>query len=1244
MAMRMGAFLPQLVMAQDREKPWADQLSGTVLFADVSGFTHMSEVLSVLGAEGAEILTEILNRYFAGMIGIVHSQGGQVLKFGGDAILCFFPERVAPQRARRAQNKGRKEEEIAGNQSLLSAVASAQRMQEAMSRFQRIKTPVKKFALQMKIGIAEGEVLLAGVGDPSVRCDYVFAGEPVDVVSEAEHHARAGDIVVCCNRTRSCEKAECIERGFCRLPGDCGLRNANFKIVHSKTRNPKSPNSSPYLIEEIHGMVSAGYTRYVGSLQAVVPVFLQFSGFLYSARAFDLQRFHEFFSLVMRITHQYAGRLNRISMGDKGSTFLILFGAPRTLERKEEMACQWALDLRSNVRKQFPQIDIKMGINTGRVFAGIVGGAGRFEYTVMGDAVNFAARLMQAAEPGQIFVSADLHAAATGHFSFASLGAMQFKGKTHPQDVFALKERRSRFAATVKTEEVFAGRHAEINMLRGHLEAATQGSPRMVLIEGDAGIGKTQLASQLLDKARHDGWTILSTAGEAARQAHAYHPWPTVFSSHLFGGKKPRIQDLRKLLKRSSFEDFLPWHAEFLGLKATPGNKKLAGYDEETKKNLLNHQLSVLLLGGDVAMGGPKLRRRISGVLIFLDDLHWFDTLSLELLLAVLNHLKHLRVMILGATRPNWKKEKFVNRSTCHYLNLAEMDRATVGELAREVLAGPVRDNLIDFLYNQAQGNPFFTRQVLVHLRDNNLISTRLGEWVLNRETELQKKLTGPDIIVTQAGRLSAAEKIHLQTAACIGPIFSTSVLQTALGKHYRQDTFESLCSVGYFRPMPDGRAAFPHALIQETLYSTLPNRMRKQNHQQIAVAIESLYSDGLSQHYPELANHFFFAGVHSKAIDYSVAAGNELYDNLSYPEACHFLQRSYDLLKHTSTSTKVDVGLRLGRAFVRTGRVQEALRVARKLLKLTTRRRSRDEYYLARILELEAMRRLGTYTYVPSTKLSLDNSKNLPGGAIVQFTYSLAVAAYSRGDFDAATKLFMTLLRSARSKSDMDIVLSSYMQLAGMNSVRGDFEGALRMLSKAADLVERRNNPYQALRVHIERANILQDSGQFDNARAVYLGLLQSAEGCGDTYLTAIILVNLGRLETNSSNREKAGKYLEESVKIFSATGVLNGRAQALLYMGILSFYESRFEDAYRHYLESVRIFERANEMVHACWGYYNLAEVLEKLGRMKEAREWHDKGIRSFRPEDDPNLAQKYRELGELLAGNHGDTKERR
>ena len=94
--MKPEAFLPPILMLHDREKPWQEWLSGTVLFSDVSGFTPMSEALSVLGAEGAEILTDILNRYFTAMIGIIHAHGGQVMKFGGDAILCFFPDETSP--------------------------------------------------------------------------------------------------------------------------------------------------------------------------------------------------------------------------------------------------------------------------------------------------------------------------------------------------------------------------------------------------------------------------------------------------------------------------------------------------------------------------------------------------------------------------------------------------------------------------------------------------------------------------------------------------------------------------------------------------------------------------------------------------------------------------------------------------------------------------------------------------------------------------------------------------------------------------------------------------------------------------------------------------------------------------------------------------------------------------------------------------------------------------------------------
>lgn len=513
----------------------------------------MSEALSALGAEGAEILTDILNRYFTEMIGILHAHGGQVMKFGGDAILCFFPEAGNPEPEAADQRNSRNlSAEIriskrgtrgSSETSLPSAVHAARLMQDGMRRFQNIRTPVKKFALKMKIGIAHGECLVAGVGDPNVRCDYVFAGEPVDATSDAEHHAMAGEIIFAGDEFKIHDvkcKMEEVEPGFYRL----------LDVASSPISCPPSPDSpartasseiraaASYLIREVHDLVASGHALQVGALLDIVPIFLKFTGFTYTREEFDLALFDAFFRTLMEVTHRHGGRLNRISMGDKGSTAFLLFGAPNPLEKKELLGSQWALDLAAALRARFPRLTAGVGMNTGRVFTGIVGGAGRWEYTVMGDAVNFAARLMQGAEAGQAWVSGPFALRAREVYGFDDLGKRKFKGKAEPLAVFALKERR-RAGWTAGGTEQFVGREKETEALLRLLDAAFKGVPGMAVIEGEPGVGKSFLSSRILREAHQKGWRTVPVTG---RSPGAAMPMP-------LGGISSRIFSLAAAIR-----------------------------------------------------------------------------------------------------------------------------------------------------------------------------------------------------------------------------------------------------------------------------------------------------------------------------------------------------------------------------------------------------------------------------------------------------------------------------------------------------------------------------------------------------------------------------------------------------------------------------------------------------------------------------------------------------------------------
>ena len=604
-----GEFLPRLVLELDRDKPWMEWVQGAVLFADVSGFTPMSEALSVLGAEGGEVLTDVLNRYFAAMISVVHADGGQVMKFGGDAILCFFPEtgdwhmRSEAGACLSPVSGGRREtsDERRKSDSLHRALRAARLMQCEMPRFQNIKTPVKRFALKMKIGVAHGECLLAGVGDPTVRCDYVFAGAPVDATSDAEHHATAGEIVFAGDKCKlqnvRCKMKE-MEPGFWRIldaPAEPETRNSKLETAaFTPASNFHFPASaSSYLIREVHDLVASGHKAQVGALLEIVPVFLKFTGFTYTREAFDLPLFDAFFRTVMEITERLGGRLNRISMGDKGSTALLLFGAPNPMEKKEQLASQWALDFFAAVRTRFPRLTVGAGLNSGRVFTGIVGGEGRWEYTVMGDAVNFAARLMQGAEMGQACASESFVRKAQEVYGFDDLGTRKFKGKAEPLAVFALKERRKAGWTAGGTEQA-VGRERETKTLLERLDRAWNGEPGMAVVEGEAWVGKSFLSVRLLQEATRKGWRTIPAKGEITLRNHAYAPWREIASALLFPGRDPSAEALAEALEEEQ-RPLLAWFCEFLGLPVPEGTPQPA-HDEETRKRLFHHHLSRLLL------------------------------------------------------------------------------------------------------------------------------------------------------------------------------------------------------------------------------------------------------------------------------------------------------------------------------------------------------------------------------------------------------------------------------------------------------------------------------------------------------------------------------------------------------------------------------------------------------------------------------------------------------------------------
>jgi class 3 adenylate cyclase/tetratricopeptide (TPR) repeat protein len=1179
----LSEFLPTLVASRRAPLPWSDRLPGAPLFADVSGFTPMSEALARLGPEGAEILTDILNRYFAEMIGAARERGGEVMKFGGDAILCLFP----------------------GEEGLARALAAAIEMQRRGAAYQRVRTPVRRFALRMKIGVAEGEVLLGAVGDPRSRCEHFVAGGPIDDAADAEHRAKEGETILRVDTLPTGIEGEGIGEGFWRI------RSAP-EAGGAQGLSPGDPgiDPTPFLVPEVATAVSAGLASEVGALQEAVSVFLRFSGISYDRERFDLHRLDRFFRAVDDGATAHGGRLNRLSMGDKGSTILLFFGAPNPLERKEERASQWALELFERIGDEFPGISARVGMTSGRLFSGIVGGNGRSDYTAMGDVVNLAARLMQGAEEGQILTDEPFAQRAEKSFELQTLGRRRFKGKAEPLPVHALRGRRDRVRLSAAAR-FLVGRERLLAELEGRIEEAAKGAPVAQLLVGKAGSGKSALAEEVAARGGARGFGIGRGEGDLVLRHEPHRPWRELLEGLFFGGSAPTLELLGALLAGRGLEGEgnLALHADFWGL-ARGGSRPTT--DEYSRQRLLHRQIAKLLLDGGT--DPPRL--------LLLENLQWWDSLSIELLRTILDHLEGHGVLLLATARPEWDRKVLGERPFLHVAEIANLDREGTALLAQHLFGGEASRSLIDLLFDRTGGSPLLTQELVRHLLRRKLVFERFGEWSATREAAADSSGAGEEILLAEIERLGLREKALLRLAACLGRSFPEGLLLRVSGRGGRSASLSGIEQAGLLRRSAGGRLEFTGALSQEVLHASLPGRLRRRLHGRIARVLETAPSPEVST--AEIAAHLLQSGRARPAADAAIRAGRELAARLAFPEAATFLGAAFELLRRRRDDRKGAVGLELADCLLRGGKLLESRKAAADVRAIARRGGDRKTMRAADAAVMDARARLGDFDYLASARRLLQEER-ASGETDPKLSCLAGVALARRGFRDAA----MGELASVATEGGVEpeLVVRAALWLSNIERYRGDFEAAIRHLENARGVTIGAGAAYQELLLLAEEAGVLTDGGRQEEARRRCEEGVRRAEELGDRYLVGTILVNLGICFGRLGRPEAAEKTLREATEIAQTLGSTALRAKSTMALGTTLFESGRSEEAYDAYQAAVRTCEETGERADLGDGYFNLAEAAIALGRTEVARSWLDRAKRESA--GDPSLLEDLRSL---------------
>ncbi|MCB0210777.1 MAG: tetratricopeptide repeat protein [Anaerolineae bacterium] len=899
-------------LAGDNPIGQVQRLQAVTLFADISGFTQISEALGKVGQAGTEELTIVLNSYFEPMIRRVHRYGGIIGKFGGDAMTILFPYTRQNQVA-----------------AVRRALQCALDMQSAMHHYKAIPTSAGQFSLAMKAGLALGSVLCTTVGDPTLRLEYIIAGRALDLCADAEHHAGRGEIVVHNNLLAYAGQVEVIEErdGFSCIAAIKPKARAKPLVPADRISLQWGSILARYLHPVIAHRVEAGQAGFVNEHRKVSVLFVSFSGIDYDHDPDVVTKLQNYLTAVIHTVHRYDGYLNKVDMGDKGSKYIILFGAPVIHENDEERALHCALELRA--LSPYP---IRIGINTGFVYCGRVGSDTRQEYTVMGDPVNLSARLMQAAQTGQILVSGRTQRYAPQPFHWETLAPIKVKGKSQPISIFALQRRKKQPTANIhepKYDLPLVGREQELQQAQTTLEHARQGHGQLLTITGEAGLGKSRLTAEIITRAETLGYSIYGGACQSHGTTTPYLVWRTIWQN-LFeiDPAWPAPEQIKHLENRLTAIDphllpRLPLLGSVLNL-SLPENAFTQTLDTELRRDLLQ---SLLL---------PCLSHHAqkTPLLLVLEDCHWFDGLSQALFEFIGRNISDLPLIIIAVCRPPDRRHDPLRwaKRLSHFSQIAlgELTFAEAQHLIRLKieqrfdLDEETPPELLHQITTKAQGNPFYIEELINYIHDRGLNPY---------DTTLLQSVDLPDslhsLILSRIDQLEEAEKTTLKVASVIGRLFKASWVwgsYPALGspakiKHHLE-TLSRLDLIPLDKTEPELEYLFKHITTQEVAYNSLAFTLREHLHEAVGDFIERTYAETLNQYVDVLAHHYGRSRNTAKQRIYFRQAGDAAKSAYANDVALDYYRRLLPLLPETE---KAHIMLQLGEVHQLVGQWPEA-------------------------------------------------------------------------------------------------------------------------------------------------------------------------------------------------------------------------------------------------------------------------------------------------------------------------------
>jgi predicted ATPase/class 3 adenylate cyclase len=1040
-----------------------------------------------------------------------------------------------------------------------------------------------------------------------------------------------------------------------------------------------------------------------GERRNVTVLFADVSGYTTLSEKTDPEEVRELindlFKVLIQIIYKYEGTIDKFI----GDCIMVLFGAPIAHEDDPERAVYAALEIVDTLKKfnekEKTNLFVHIAINSGVVVVGGVGSDMRMDFTVIGDTVNLASRLLKLAKNDEILVSASVFKNTRYVFEIEKLKSVVVKGKAEkvtPYRVVGMKKTPQRKRGIAELSSPLVGRIKEFGLIRSVVERISGNKAEVISLIGEAGLGKSRIIEEV--RRETDG-TVVWIGGKCFSygktvpfsvfldQLRSYCGIDELDSGSVVRGKLR--QQVQSFLKEKT-DKYFTYLCLFLSVEVPEEQKdRVRHLDPKSLRLEMYVSIKVFL----------KEMTKVKPIVLYFEDMHWIDPESLDLILFLLDTLKDESIIFLFETRPEKETGFYKIRQAVQMMYKNRYTDIRVPPLIANDVTTLVQNllNISDFpktllslIIEKSEGNPFYIEEIIRSLIDQGMLARSGESWQFISDVLMfEVPDTVEAVIRSRIDRLSHMPKEVLGCASVIGRNFPYSILFCTIKMKESKKAIEMLDRAEFIMNIDEPEPMFRHILIRDVVYNGLLKKRRREIHMKTAECIEKIFKKKMEDYYEILAYHYYNAEIYDKSYEYYQKAADRakgLYRNdvaiKCYTRAIEVYTKIYsdadrehmaelhekrgdvrelkaeydDALKdyectfdyYKNIEKRADIKRKIGKIFFQKGEYTSAVSFYEEAIKIFNH--TPISPILSEILiDYATVISEGKGDYRRSERMIEEAFRKLDKKKEPEiYAHGLRILgniAFRKNDYDEALKHYKKTKSILMELNDKKGIGSVYNNLGNVYYSKGELDTALEYYSRGHTTSKEIGHTIGIALALSNIGLVYRNKRKFDIALEYYKRCLVVAEEVGYKNLIGMAFNNIGTIYNASGDFDAALEYCKKYLVISEEIGDNNGICRACLNIGVVYYRKGEFNTALDYYKRSLTISEEndfRNNIGYVC---LNIGVVYKEYGKLKQAKDYYEKAEKILQETGYRiGLLEVYVELSELnfLQKNYKDAQE--